>query len=94
MVIDADPRAFLGAQTDQLLGSLRSADGIHFSATGLEAHAQQWFNALLASGVIVVPEPGVLTLFVADHIDIIGSPPQAAVLTGLFMSVEADLCAR
>ncbi len=62
MVIDADPRAFLGAQTDSLLGSLRSADGIHFSATGLEAHAEQWFNALVASGVIVVPEPGMMTL--------------------------------
>lgn len=41
--------AFKGPVTDDLLKGYRSADGVHFSEKGLEAHAARWFEALAAA---------------------------------------------
>jgi hypothetical protein len=43
----------VGSQTDKFLkvASLIE-DGVHFSATGLDEHAKEWFNALKRSGLI------------------------------------------
>jgi len=38
--------AFQGPITDDLLGATYRSGGVHFNQTGLDAHAQRWFDAL------------------------------------------------
>jgi len=58
MVIDADALVFLGAQTDDFHNLGYLSDSVHFNTLGLEAHAQQWADALAG----IIPEPATLSL--------------------------------
>jgi hypothetical protein len=62
MVIDSYPNVFLGAQTDNFHNMGYLSDSVHFNQAGLDAHGQQWADAV---GSVVVPEPGTLVLLAA-----------------------------
>ncbi|MCX6879141.1 MAG: Ig-like domain-containing protein, partial [Verrucomicrobia bacterium] len=55
LVIDHYPAVFLGSQTDIFHSDNLPylSDGIHFNQQGLDAHGQQWADALFAANIIV-----------------------------------------
>ncbi|MDC0937264.1 sialate O-acetylesterase, partial [Pirellulales bacterium] len=48
-VADNDPLNFVGASTDDLIGSTWRWDDVHFNEQGLREHADRWFDELLAT---------------------------------------------
>jgi len=60
-VIDDLGNVFLGASTDDLLGTSWRSDGVHFNMAGLTEHAARWEEAILAN-LVEVPEPCTLVL--------------------------------
>lgn len=58
-VVAADPLAFLGPTTDDLVGTDWRWDGIHFNEAGLREHARRWAEALVLAELLPeqTPEP-------------------------------------
>lgn len=62
-VVNGDGNVFLGPDSDALLGALRAADGVHFSADGLQQLGEMW--ALQAGREFYgVPEPSTVWLLI------------------------------
>ncbi|MDO4584614.1 MAG: sialate O-acetylesterase [Planctomycetia bacterium] len=66
-VINGDENVFLGPDSDALLGVLRAADGVHFSADGLQRLGELWAMRV-GQEIYGLPEPSTAWLLILGSV--------------------------